>query len=109
MTNKEAKNKLIARIEEYFEKTGEVGFPELDLSEFKGDLDLTRIELGGNMHNYKIKIKGYMDNRGTKIGKTDELTNVLNFILSLNDDDELRGAIKLLVNCIHRKEGNNET
>lgn len=62
MTNKEAMEKIIKRIEEYFKKTGKVGFPELDLSEFKGVLILSGTKLGGDMDNFAMKIEGSMDN-----------------------------------------------
>lgn len=62
MTNKEAKNKLVARIEEYFEDTGKVGFPNLDLSEFEDILNLQFLKLGGDMFNHWMVIKGDMEN-----------------------------------------------
>lgn len=80
MTNEEAMKKIIKRMRGYFEATGEVGFPRLDLSEFKGLLNLTEVELGGGMYNVRMKIGGTMYNAKTKIG-----------INSVINDDEIVG------------------
>lgn len=80
MTNEQAKNKLVATIERHFEGANEVGFPHLDLSEYKGKLNLQFLKLGGSMDNYgteigedmtntKVLVKRNMYNTFMKIGK----------------------------------------